>query len=112
MMNDVESVKIKRNLTALVEFSRVINSSLDLQFILNNILLTCMGKFFATKGLIGLNINGRILVKSSKGINEKILDTFPEIIPGDILDDHDLFNDFLKVNKLTAVEKISSSNDM
>ena len=48
MMNDVETVKIKRNLTALVEFSRIINSSLDLQFILNNILLTCMGKFFAT----------------------------------------------------------------
>jgi sigma-B regulation protein RsbU (phosphoserine phosphatase) len=111
-MNDVETVKVKRNLTALVEFSRVINSSLDLQFILNNILLTCMGKFFATKGLIGLNINGRILVKSSKGLNEKILDTFPEITSSDILDDHILFNEFLKINKLTAAEKISSSNDM
>lgn len=112
MMNDVETVKVKRNLTALVEFSRVINSSLDLQFILNNILLTCMGKFFATKGLIGLNINGRILVKSSKGLNEKILGAFPEITADDILDDHNLFNEFLKANKLTAVEKISSSNDM
>src|ERR1035437_10249588 len=112
MMNDVESVKIKRNLTALVEFSRIINSSLDLQFILNNILLTCMGKFFATKGLIGLNIEGRILIRSSKGINEKELDTFPEITSEDELNNHVLFNDFLKANKLSAVERISSSNDM
>jgi sigma-B regulation protein RsbU (phosphoserine phosphatase) len=111
-MNDVETVKIKRNLTALVEFSRVINSSLDLQFILNNILLTCMGKFFATKGLIGLNMNGRINIRSSKGINEKILDTFPELTSSDDLDNHNLFNVFLKVNKLSAVERISSSNDM
>ena len=111
-MNDVESVKVKRNLTALVEFSRVINSSLDLQFILNNILLTCMGKFFATKGLIGLNINGRIVIKSSKGINEKMLDTFPVITSSEDLDNNYLFNKFLKVNKLGAVEKISSSNDM
>jgi phosphoserine phosphatase RsbU/P len=111
-MNDVETVKVKRNLTALVEFSRVINSSFDLQFILNNILLTCMGKFFATKGLIGLNINSRILIRSSKGINEKMLDSFPEISSNDVLHDHYLFNDFLKINKLSAVEKISSSNDL
>ena len=112
MMNDVESVKIKRNLTALVEFSRIINSSLDLPFILNNILLTCMGKFFATKGLIGLNINGRILIRSSKGINEKLLVTFPEITSGDDLDNHNLFKEFLKANKLSVVERITSSNDM
>ena len=112
MMNDVETVKIKRNLTALVEFSRIINSSLDLQFILNNILLTCMGKFFATKGLIGLNIDGRIQIRSSKGINEKILAAFPELISTDDLDSHDPFNEFLKANKLGAVERISSSNDI
>lgn len=41
-MPDNDSLKVKRNLTALVEFSRVINSSLDLSFILNNVLLTCL----------------------------------------------------------------------
>ncbi|MDR3665884.1 MAG: SpoIIE family protein phosphatase [Ignavibacteriaceae bacterium] len=111
-MNDVDTVKVKRNLTALVEFSRVINSSLDLQFILNNILLTCMGKFFATKGLIGLNMNGRIIVRSSKGINEKILDSFPDITSDDDLDNNYSFTQFLNVNKIRAVEKISSSNDL
>jgi sigma-B regulation protein RsbU (phosphoserine phosphatase) len=112
MMNDVETVKVKRNLTALVEFSRIINSSLDLQFILNNILLTCMGKFFATKGLIGLNIEGKLLIKSSKGINKKVLDSFPEIGSEDNLNNHNPFNEFLKANKLHAVERISSSNDI
>lgn len=111
-MNDVETVKVKRNLTALVEFSRIINSSLDLQFILNNILLTCMGKFFATKGLIGLNIEGKLLIKSSKGINKKVLDSFPEIGSEDNLNNHNPFNEFLKANKLHAVERISSSNDI
>ena len=43
------NLKVKRNLTALVEFSRVINSSLDLNFILNNVLLTCLGKFLSYK---------------------------------------------------------------
>jgi phosphoserine phosphatase RsbU/P len=112
MIADVETVKVKRNLTALVEFSRVINSSLDLQFILNNILFTCMGKFFATKGLIGLNIEGRILIRSSKGINEKMLDTFPELTATDDFDSHNPFNEFLKANKLGAFERISSSNDI
>ena len=112
MMNDVETVKVKRNLTALVEFSRIINSSFDLQFILNNILLTCMGKFFATKGLIGLNIEGKLLIKSSKGINKKVLDSFPEIGSEDNLNNHNPFNEFLKANKLHAVERISSSNDI
>ena len=111
-MSDVETVKLKRNLTALVEFSRIINSSLDLQFILNNILLTCMGKFFATKGLIGLNIDGRISIRSAKGIDEKILDNFPDISADDNLEEHEIFINFIKTNRLSAIEKISSSNDI
>ena len=75
-MNDSESIKVKRNLTALVEFSRIINSSLDLDFILNNVLLTCMGKFLATRGLIALNINGKLIIKSSKGISEEFKKNF------------------------------------
>ena len=73
-MQDNDNIKAKRNLTALVEFSRVINSSLDLNFILNNVLLTCLGKFLATRGIIALNINGKLQIKSYKGISEdKIL---------------------------------------
>ena len=38
--------------TALFEFSKVINSSLDLRFILSHILLTIMGKILSTKGMV------------------------------------------------------------
>lgn len=47
-----------RNLSALVDFSNLINSSLDIEFALNNILLTCFGKFHTTKGIIALVDDG------------------------------------------------------
>jgi sigma-B regulation protein RsbU (phosphoserine phosphatase) len=110
-MNESESIKVKRNLTALVEFSRIINSSLDLDFILNNVLLTCMGKFLATRGLIALNINGRLILKSSKGISEELKNKFPELA----IDENLLHNSELKKyftdGRLQAIEKISSSDD-
>ena len=40
--------------SALVDFSKLINSSLDLSFTLNNLLLTCMGKLLATSGAVYL----------------------------------------------------------
>jgi len=110
-MSDVESVKLKRNLTALVDFSRIINSSLDLRFILNNLLLTCMGKFFAPRGLIALNVDGVFYVRSSKGVNENVLELFPEITTDDI-NNHNGFNRYLSDNKFIAVETISSSNEI
>jgi len=110
-MSDVESVKLKRNLTALVDFSRIINSSLDLQFILNNLLLTCMGKFFATRGLIALNLNGLFYIRSSKGIKDSVIELFPELTVNDI-NDHNGFKKYLTDNKFTAVETISSSNEI
>ncbi len=76
-MNDTQDIKIKRNLTALVEFSRIINSSRDLDFILNNILFTCLGKFFVTKGLIAIKYGYNLELKSSKGISENIISNFP-----------------------------------
>jgi len=110
-MNDSESIKVKRNLTALVEFSRIINSSLDLDFILNNVLLTCMGKFLATRGLIALNINGRLILKSSKGISEETKKKFPELlVDRSLINDSELKNYFAE-SKLQAVEEISSSDD-
>lgn len=110
-MNESESIKVKRNLTALVEFSRIINSSLDLDFILNNVLLTCMGKFLATRGLIALNINGTLSLKSSKGISEEIKKKFPAIpVDTSLMDNQELKN-FYTESRLQAIEKISSSDD-
>ena len=110
-MNDSEDIKLKRNLTALVEFSRIINSSLDLEFILNNVLLTCMGKFFATKGLIALkSANNKLNIKAVKGLTESSLSLFPsKVINENIIQDNDITNFMSKVN-LKVVEEIRSSN--
>ncbi len=109
-MNDSENIKVKRNLTALVEFSRIINSSLDLEFILNNVLLTCMGKFLATKGLIALNIEGTLVPKSFKGLSNEYLAAFPELEPNENLLKDDKLRNYLDEGKLVAVQRISSSD--
>ena len=110
MLPDVTNLKLKRNLTSLVEFSRVVNSSFDLQFILNNVLLSCLGKFLSTKGLIALGENGKIVIKNSKGLNDDIIENFPELS-----DDEKCFSDnrlkkFMNSAKLKAAEKIISSD--
>jgi sigma-B regulation protein RsbU (phosphoserine phosphatase) len=110
-MDTSENFKVKRNLTALIEFSRVINASLDLDFILNNVLFTCMGKFLASRGLIALKINRNFHLKSSKGIPEEVLKQFPELnLNGELLEDQSLIS-FLQLNKLQAIEKINSSDE-
>ena len=61
-------------LQPLVEFTRTINSSFDLDFILNNVLYTLMGKLRFTRGLIMLRENGTTYraakVKGVQGIQE------------------------------------------
>lgn len=110
-MPDNESLKVKRNLTALVEFSRIINSSLDLNFILNNVLLTCLGKFLATRGLIALKINDKLILKSHKGISKELIEKFPEISTDDDIFTNNQLKSFLDEANLKAIEKISSSSD-
>ena len=110
-MPSTKNLKLKRNLSALVDFSRVINSSIDLQFILNNVLLTCLGKFLSTRGLIALNENGKVVVKHSKGISESILEKFPSFQAGDDCLADKKLEKFLHSARLKAAEKISSSDD-
>ena len=68
-MSDIETLKLQRNLSALVEFSRIVNSSLDLDFTLNNLLFSCMGKFLTTKGFVVVDEEGVARIRSAKGIN-------------------------------------------
>ncbi len=109
-MNESENKKVKRNLTALVEFSRILNSSLDMGFILNNVLLTCMGKFLSTKGMIALNQRGRLVFKAGKGISEDKLKSFPEIKADENCLDSEQLKIFLDSTHLHTSEKIISSN--
>jgi sigma-B regulation protein RsbU (phosphoserine phosphatase) len=108
-MIDTEDIKVKRNLTALVEFSRIINSSRDLNFILNNILFTCLGKFFVTKGLIAIKYEDHLELRSSKGISENTLNGFPVIKAKKDFFQDESFKEFMKNAGLQIVEKINSS---
>jgi len=110
-MLEAKSLKMKRNLTALVDFSRIINSSIDLDFILNNVLLTCLGKFLATRGLIALKENNKIVLKSSKGLTNDLINDFPdlEVTPGCI--DNPKLKSFMQMANLKVAEKISASED-
>jgi sigma-B regulation protein RsbU (phosphoserine phosphatase) len=111
MISDTDNLKLKRNLTALVEFSRIINSSLDLEFILNNILLTCMGKFLATKGLVAIKTNGVLNIKVSKGLPKIIVESYPVISPTGDLDLNDSLKQFMSEANLYTFEKINSSDE-
>jgi sigma-B regulation protein RsbU (phosphoserine phosphatase) len=109
-MTDTRNLRLKRNLTSLVDFSRVINSSIDLQFILNNVLLTCLGKFLSTKGLIALTENGKVVVKNSKGLSDSTIDNFPVLEPTeDCLSANRLVR-YMNSAKLKAAEQIISSD--
>lgn len=100
-----------RNLSALVDFSKLINSNLALDFTLNNLLLTCFGKFFATRGLIALfNENSHLDIKASKGINNEVLASFKEKIGND--SSSDILNEFLKTNNLVVMKEIITSDNI
>jgi len=110
-MLEAKNLKLKRNLTALVDFSRIINSSIDLDFILNNVLLTCLGKFLATRGLIALKEKNKIVLKSSKGLTNDLIREFPdlELSPGCI--DNPKLISYMQIANLKVAEKISASED-
>ncbi|MCW9094445.1 MAG: SpoIIE family protein phosphatase, partial [Ignavibacteriaceae bacterium] len=110
-MIEAKSLRVKRNLTALIDFSRIINSSIDLHFILNNVLLTCLGKFLATRGLIALKENGKIVLKGSKGLGTEIKEKFPELEATQECIDNPALISFMQDANLKVAEKISSSED-
>ncbi|MFA6025628.1 MAG: SpoIIE family protein phosphatase [Ignavibacteriaceae bacterium] len=107
-MEKLEFTKLKRNLTALVEFSRVVNSSLDLQFTLNNLLLTCLGKFITTRGCIILSIQNEMKILSFKGLSEEQIALFTSIPHTEDIEENKELKDFLLQTKLVYSEKICS----
>ena len=108
-MQQTDNNAALRNFSALVDFSNLVNSSLDLGFALNNILLTCFGKFHTTKGFIALIGNDDVLeIKASKGIQPNIIEKFPAINIAEIDNDKEL-NQFLNENNFPVCQPIKSS---
>ncbi|MBS1517593.1 MAG: PP2C family protein-serine/threonine phosphatase [Bacteroidetes bacterium] len=68
-------------LNSLIEFSQLISSKLDLNYILNNILLSVMGKMLISKGVVLLKTEGAdniYNIKAAKGIDLSLLNSFVE----------------------------------
>ena len=77
-----ESYESRFENAALFEFSTVINSSLELPFILSHILLTIMGKILATRGLVALAREKReFVVETAKGFPPSLQGTVVKMGP-------------------------------
>ncbi|MDA3860470.1 MAG: hypothetical protein PF445_04530, partial [Melioribacteraceae bacterium] len=110
-METVSSKNTLRNLSALVDFGNLINSSLEAKFILNNLILTCFGKFHTTKGLFALASKGKLQFFVSKGLDGKTKDEFPSIASDEYIGSLE-FEEFLKKNKLVHSQEIYSTDKL
>lgn len=100
-----------RNLSAIVDFSKNINSSLNLDFALNNLLLTCFGKLAITKGVVALfNKEGILEIYLAKGISQEKLSDFPKILNDEEVNDK--LSSFMESNNFGLFEKIISTEKM
>jgi sigma-B regulation protein RsbU (phosphoserine phosphatase) len=106
-MADTETLKLQRNLSALVEFSRIVNSSLDLNFTLNNLLFSCLGKFLTTKGFVVIEEQGVACIKTAKGIHAEAIATFNSTCHS-VSNEESLMAAYTLLGA-SVVEKISSS---
>ena len=97
-----------RNFSAFVDFSNLINSSLDVGFTLNNILLTLFGKLLTSRGIIAMKGNdGKLTPKLVKGISEEKMKDFPaEELTGEDLPES--IKNFFEANKLVYTQKLIS----
>lgn len=74
-MENSDPIKKQIELNSLIEFSQLINSNLDLDFIFGNILLSIMGKMMITKGMFLVkNYNkgeNAFIINTVKGLSQK-----------------------------------------
>ncbi len=109
MLRTNDDILIKRNLTALVEFSRAVNSSLSLEFTLNNLLLSCFGKFLTTRGFVALNSKGFFTPAAYKGISREEMEKFPSISSGNDELAKSEMKSYMAGHNLQVCEPINSS---
>ncbi|MBK7254223.1 MAG: hypothetical protein IPI04_09975 [Ignavibacteria bacterium] len=117
-MDNTDTVHKQLELNALIEFAQLISSKLDLKYILNNILLSNMGKMLISKGMILLksddNNENIYSIAAAKGIDQKYLNTdlsviFPKYSVFNLEDMEDQ-NDFIKNCGFSVFFKIYFQN--
>ncbi|MBU1680303.1 MAG: SpoIIE family protein phosphatase [Bacteroidetes bacterium] len=111
-MRDAQNISALGSLSTLVDFGRLINSNLNLDFALNNLLFTCLGKFHSTKGFIALFKNREYLeISSSKGISEKVVCSFPRV-HADSVNENEELKTFLERNNFEIKQEIIYGHDI
>jgi len=74
-MENLDPINKQIELNSLIEFSQLINSNLDLDFIFGNILLSIMGKMMISKGMFLVKLqnkgNNSFLISSVKGLKKE-----------------------------------------
>ncbi|MBK7104049.1 MAG: SpoIIE family protein phosphatase [Ignavibacteriae bacterium] len=96
-----------RNFSALVDFSNNINSNLNLDFALNNLLLTCFGKLHTTKGIIALFDEKNLEPKLYKGFTQIDAKRISNLIVNNL--DRN-FDDLLLQENIKIYEQIISTD--
>jgi len=126
-MDNTNPAHKQLELNSLIEFSQLISSKLDLKYILNNILLSIMGKMLISKGMTLLHFNNNnnndndnvkekniYSVEAAKGIDSKFLNTLVEIdfpkVPVFNLNEMDSSNDFINNSGFQYFFKIYFQN--
>ncbi len=100
-----------RNLSAIVDFSNNINSNLNLEFALNNLLLTCFGKLTITKGIVALfSKDDELIISMAKGVKNEKLDSFPSVKKKS--DFREIFKTYNADGSFGIIEEITSSNEL
>ncbi len=107
-MQKSEDTSIIRNFAALVDFANLINSSLDINFTLHNLLLTCFGKFQVTKGIIAIVENGKLCLKNQKGFPKSIEENWKDFDLENYKESLD-FQNFVGQNKIVESQEIKSN---
>ena len=81
-MNSTDPAHKEIELNSLIEFSQLLNSNLDLQFVLRNILLSIMGKMLISKGLVLIkkDFNSPVNEFSPEAFRGITKDKLPDII--------------------------------
>lgn len=77
-MEKNDPVRKQLELNTLIEFSQLVSSKLDLRYILNNILLSTMGKLLISRGIVLIksedeNDSDGFLIEAVKGLDLKFL---------------------------------------
>lgn len=120
-MDNPDSSKKLLELNSLIEFSQLINSNLELEFILGNILLSIMGRMLITKGMVLIKINSNkvkdsYIISSAKGIPAKEINKSIEcVFPGEPvfkIEDINEPNEVLKKNNFSIFFKIYFNNKL